>query len=504
MNFDFHLVESLPRLAWCAEVTKGDDSINVFHGPWVETHFDSFFEGAWDGDFAVRGFEKATTMVGSGATLTGDGVVFVTPTEPYNRIFSLRLKAKYIVSNSLAFLFTRANDKPDIRYPFYLYDFRRAKQAGCRFKHFAIPTSKKNKIQLHTFVNILISSNGTLTEIDKPVLPPPTDYDSYYSSAKDILGQIIQNAQAPDRQNIYPPLATISTGYDSTASAALASQVGCTEAITFATSGPEQDSGREIAQYIGINTTEYELDRNDYRPEYSVAEFCASIPDPAGIPIAAWEDQLAGKLLLEGNPGDLVWSLRKTVKFDQYFQPSAFVLRPSSNSEFRLRTGYLSFQVPVIGSNHQLAIDKITQSSEMRPWSIGGDYDRPIARRIAEEAGVPRRLFGQKKRASAYVGFSEKHVLREEYKDFESFFLKADIPFLFRIKWRLELSDILTLPIDILYHYLLKLNNKKACKLLVPLLFPLSHRRSTDRIRVSAKLYSFHWGFEKIKHRYDC
>jgi hypothetical protein len=36
----------------------------------------------------------------------------------------------------------------------------------------------------------------------------------------------------------------------------------------------------------------------------------------------------------------------------------------------------------------------------MRPWSIGGNYDRPVPRRIAEEAGVPRQLFGQLKLAS--------------------------------------------------------------------------------------------------------
>ena len=32
---------------------------------------------------------------------------------------------------------------------------------------------------------------------------------------------------------------------------------------------------------------------------------------------------------------------------------------------------------------------------------MGGAYDRPIARRLVEEAGVPRHLFGQRKKATA-------------------------------------------------------------------------------------------------------
>jgi hypothetical protein len=37
---------------------------------------------------------------------------------------------------------------------------------------------------------------------------------------------------------------------------------------------------------------------------------------------------------------------------------------------------------------------KVTISEEMGPWRLGNDYDRPIPRRIVEEKGVPRNLFG--------------------------------------------------------------------------------------------------------------
>ncbi len=45
----------------------------------------------------------------------------------------------------------------------------------------------------------------------------------------------------------------------------------------------------------------------------------------------------------------------------------------------------------------------------MNPWRVGGGYDKPIARRIAEERGVPRSLFGQTK-LNTTVGFPRPPV----------------------------------------------------------------------------------------------
>ena len=66
----------------------------------------------------------------------------------------------------------------------------------------------------------------------------------------------------------------------------------------------------------------------------------------------------------------------------------------------RLDAGYVQVAVPFIGGRRRADIVHITESAEMDPWRLGTDYDRPIPRRLAEEAGVPRALFGQKKVAS--------------------------------------------------------------------------------------------------------
>ena len=58
----------------------------------------------------------------------------------------------------------------------------------------------------------------------------------------------------------------------------------------------------------------------------------------------------------------------------------------------------------------------------MRPWSIGGAYDRPIPRRIAEEAGVPRDLFGQNKMATFNCWLNRDHAMSDAgQRDFDAF-----------------------------------------------------------------------------------
>ena len=72
-------------------------------------------------------------------------------------------------------------------------------------------------------------------------------------------------------------------------------------------------------------------------------------------------------------------------------------------AELRLVVGFIQLPVPFIGARRKADIVKITESVEMDPWRLRNDYDRPIARRIAEEGGVPRHLFGQSKMGSVVI-----------------------------------------------------------------------------------------------------
>ena len=61
----------------------------------------------------------------------------------------------------------------------------------------------------------------------------------------------------------------------------------------------------------------------------------------------------------------------------------------------------------------------------MRPWSVGGGYDRPIPRRIAEEAGVPRQHFGQRKMGGTRRPFGLMAASREDFQKFRDQLVSA-------------------------------------------------------------------------------
>src|SRR5690606_22701658 len=71
--------------------------------------------------------------------------------------------------------------------------------------------------------------------------------------------------------------------------------------------------------------------------------------------------------------------------------------------EWRLITGCIHASIFFLGARHGPDVLRISTSPEMQPWSLGGWYDRPIPRRLLEEAGVPRQAFGITKRAGSIL-----------------------------------------------------------------------------------------------------
>ncbi len=411
MRLEFRLIGDLPRLAWVAHLRKDPWSMEVLHGPWVETRKDCFFEGAWDGPFESYLFDQAWTLTGSGGRVTGDGVVFATPSYMYERLHSFRTGGELFVSNSLPFLLALAGQRLDPDYPHYFLDFRDFHRAGISVTKKQLRLLGPHVVELHDCCNLEVTPDLTITRLEKPQSPPPRDYQDYVAFLERTLADVAANANHPSREVTYRMVTMLSQGYDSTAVSALASRAGCREAVTYRKSagggyGYLDDSGTAIGAHLGLSVTEYERWDYDKLPENRDDEFYIDPRggDPHLVPM---EGQLVGALLLSGR-GGFYWGpsavpLRRRGFPEDRGQPlyvaaTRKLLGGSALGEFRLKTGFLHFPLSYSGRIHAPVLQALSVSEEMRPWSIGGSYDCPIARRITEQAGVPRHLFGQIKK----------------------------------------------------------------------------------------------------------
>jgi hypothetical protein len=265
---------------------------------------------------------------------------------------------------------------------------------------------------------------------------------------------------------------------------------------------PTEDDGLAIAEVLGLACTEYDKFAYKSHPGAPEAEFCAAGYAGSQVPLATMEEQLRGSVLCTGHGGDRVWCERSSntpVAGPRLSLPDAPTLSGASFNEFRLRVGFLHFPVPYIGMIHNAAIRAIARSHEMEAWSIGGDYDRPIQRRLVEEAGVPRRLFGQSKRASGNARISKiGKMTAASQADYRAFYvgLRRRAPKLRWLKARAR-------------HALVKLHYKaihfRARHRLPALGIGLVPTRNYDKLDIRrpwAIHFTMQWGQEHIRHRY--
>lgn len=438
MQFAFVRCGTLLRLGWCAHLRRGSGVARVYHGPWVETRDDWFVEGAWTGPFEKGELDHALFLVGSGGVLRAGRAVFCAQTDMIERLYSIRAGGDLFISNSLAFVLAMAGDEPDPCYPFYYHKLRAYFMDGICRKHKVIRTRRGRRVQLHEHCQVAVGDDLRLVRIEKPVFPRPANFSEYVSTLQGVLGAVLENAGSPKRlHRRYEGLATVSGGYDSNALAALLAKLGVREAMTFYDKIPGDDSGEEVARFLGMTVRVY--GRTDFRtmPGVDEAEFLSWPGRVSDIVLAPCSEQLVGKVLVTGRYGDVMFGSNPSRMLSEFRRPSHEVAMAGAGmNQFRSRNGFLNFNPLYAGGLHLSAMHGITMSGEMKPWRLGGGYDRPIARRIIEEAGVPRGSFGVTKRASAYYRFgSPADMSAEGREDFESYRRSMPRPGLLRHGW---------------------------------------------------------------------
>jgi hypothetical protein len=431
MKFSYHPSPDLPPLAWVATVQVGTSIVRVTHGRFVDTHPHVFVEGAWAGDFEAGRIQDADTVFGSGAGLADGSAVFASCTATTDFLYHGGDAGRFAVSNSLPLLLACLGDALQPACPAY-GRINRSILDGIRQYRAEIPTLKGhvNRV-MHR--NIRIDAAG-VTLVEKPLPPRFRQFEAYRDFMRARIGALFANARHPARQHPMQVFSTQSRGYDSTAVNALAAPYGIDKVFTSPQSKEHRsfylggqvtapdDDGTPICEALGLTCVA--IDRLSFREGLDEEPYYwAGLDNNTDLnlhPIHAYLDRPT--LLLTGNLGE-IWYTSEAIGKARLPTFNDELIRWDQAGhglgEVRLTSGMVQAAVPFIGARNRRDILDITDDPSMDAYRLGGGYDRPIPRRIAEEAGVPRNLFGQAKLASV-VQFPTPNLpvtasLRAEY-----------------------------------------------------------------------------------------
>lgn len=418
-------LSTIPRLAWVAYVPHRGET-RAFVGEWVETGDGWLLEGAWKGSFVATSILDSYSFMGSGLIEQASGVVAVAPCNTTEGIYSITDSGGAYVSNSVPLLLKTSGNSLDMNYLDYEADaLSVSKGLDRRAKH--APLGNGALLNLHFYCNVHFAPEPV--ESRKALPPTPGDYDEYRRFLVEETQGIAANAADSARRVQYPPIVFCSNGYDSTACAVLGREVGCDEAVVYESKRSHRtDSGAGVVTSLGYSTI-HEKDEMEFKSVDTAELFLGTGELGTSIFFSSSADELRGKLLISGVHGDKMWDR-------DYAEVGGPIIRSTypdtAKTEFRLATGYINYPPAFLTATIQPDIHRISAATEMEPWTLHNDYDRPIPRRLAEEAGVPRESFGMIKRggAGSSLRFGNRSYLSrsmspESYRRFAAFLSTA-------------------------------------------------------------------------------
>jgi hypothetical protein len=411
-------VPGWPKLAWAAAMELGSGTVSVRHGPWVETHSDWCVEAVWAGDFSAGDFDLTDVVAGTGVRVRDDHVVFVSSGDTLNRLHHFQDSEILYVSNSLPALMAVAETAllPDYDYTLAMESIIKGLISYVR----EIP-STRGPIHLTYFHNLVVT-NSKITVVAKPSSAPDfTDFATYRDYLFACARRVGANARAPGRRHDIRLLATVSSGYDSPAAAVLAREAGAREAVTIAQAFRARthvfglnDSGAAVARQLGMTCEIYSRTQENYPFEDCIWASMGSVGD---VNLTIFDYGEKPCLLFTGFIGDVLWD-KDTHQIEPLHRKDPSGAR---FSEGRLELGVFNCSPVFWGCQKESEIYALSRRAEMLPWTLGTNYDRPIPRRLIEEAGVTRGSFGTRKRLTSFSRLYGRPLsanLREDFTEF--------------------------------------------------------------------------------------
>lgn len=414
-RFSVTVDNKIPQLSWICVIDEGNYDFIIGKG--VEYGKNYLFEGVWEGDYEKLDFYKSDFFYGSGAFINRKGICrFVPPKVCTDFLYVLhdKLTKKTYVSNSFVFIFKHINLKvEDELFLIFKNNFHRlAKEQS------ALGADRGDPLILDTvhysmysmmYHNFTVDDNGNINFLFRlPYKLEIEDFETYKNFLVETTAKIIENGKSSFRKNKFSSISMLSTGYDSSAVSAIYSKAGGKDAISLevVTRG-HHDCGSSIAKYLNLHCIEclpprgnvdslaFKFPVSNYMDIY---EFVATAGIGDNYVFKNMEPFFKNRIVFSGLYGDGSWS--KKVKNGGLAHHISYM---KSRNEFRLRVGYFLVPVPAFGAYFPYVLKKINKLPSMKPYNVASKYNRPIPRRICEEMGVPREMFGIKKAANNYT-----------------------------------------------------------------------------------------------------
>lgn len=404
---------TLPALAWRGVVRGGAVTFTI--GPQVHQAADGFFEGVWDGPLDHLASAATGRRFGSGVLIRDGELLIMPPCHALEQIFVLRDRVAKIdyVANSLMHCLAAAGISADD--PFVERLGRRLlrrtnEQTAAGVLRYNPRSIQDRRYSLLTIFHdaFRLSGEGEIV-FDQPFLGRDfRSFKDYRGFLQETTERLTANGADARRAHPLAPLAAVSQGYDSPAVAAIVAAAGGREATTLRIRlRGYDDCGTIVGDQLGFRVVEIPHPLGDRLgtlyvqladgPFAAMAlEFVATAGAGDDFVFSAMEHVVSGTTLFSGAWGDSIWNREADV-------PNGVPVRVKygkSLGEFRLRVGFAHVPLPFAGGFHSASIKRLSKRPEMQPFTLGSDYDRPIARRLAEEAGVKRGTFARAKSAA--------------------------------------------------------------------------------------------------------
>lgn len=404
MELSFICKPDIPPLAWAIVKDANSPIVKIIHGNAVECRNNMFVAGVWESDFESGKFDEAYSLHGSGAKLSDDStyLTICTSSNMQDAVFSVDKAESIYISNSLPFVMSLA----DISLNADFYDYEYILNSS----FFGLDKYTKNipvggaDIRIWRRSHIKLMTNELMGGGRYPSSPVFKTFDQYCELMLQTIKGLIENSKSSARKKTYASVTTISRGYDAACASALVRQLGCEKALTFSSPHKyEVDSGVDIARQLGFpqiiegNGNSYQQNTNLYEAESAAGGDVGCL-----VSLTAFEDHYRDSLLFLGLKGDCIWDKNASYA-NSNFNFVHMSIAAEQNPEHFLNTNTIAINVPLILGDRWEDIYKLSNSEEMQPYSVGGNYDRPVPRRIIESCGVPRAAFGFKKMGAGFT-----------------------------------------------------------------------------------------------------